>query len=48
MNETMKMLQDAIVESEAADENSENRQNDIIVSTSEDENKLFWSEELTA
>ena len=45
MDENMAMLQDAIEESDAMAANIENQENEIVVSTSEDETKLFWSVE---
>lgn len=41
--ENMKMLQSTIEESDALAANTDNRENEIVVSASEDETKLFWS-----
>ena len=40
-----KMLQSTIEESDALAANTDNRENEIVVSASEDETKLFWSVE---
>ena len=41
----MTMLQDAIEESDALSMNTDNREDEIVVSSDEEETKLFWSVE---